>query len=245
MTFQYFVIQPDGAGAVHQSASREEFLFTDLETEVGAGGAARVSLNPGWMMAGYVNDCGHLYNLERNVVAGCLLGVLGAAQQPYAGPVVITGWDTRATYLGHLEVQSLTPAFVQTLTRIVADIRIVLGVDEGVLSYGDELWAADVRMFAAHIRDAATPTMRVVSGDEAVKSILATLRGRAAGTLSVECGRERHHDCRSPVCRCCHGGEEYVPVQGWLPAAQAREERRAYLDMDAAIERSYGDEEGV
>jgi len=61
--------------------------------------------------------------------------------------------------------------------------------------------------------------------------------------MSTECA---HLGCPSPSCYCgCHGGKEYVPVQGWLPAAQAQQERGAYLDMDAAIERAYEHEGDV
>ena len=60
------------------------------------------------------------------------------------------------------------------------------------------------------------------------------------GVLSMDCRRARHGYCPSPVCGCgCHAGQEYVPVRGWLPAAQARADRSAYLDEDAAIERAY------
>jgi len=178
MTFQYFLVETDGTASICESASREQFLHEDADLAVGVGGATRVRLYHGWMMTGYVNDCGLLRQLPRNVVGGVLLGVLGAGQQPYAGPVVVCGWDTRATYMGQLEVQGLTPPFVEALERIVADIRIVLGMDEGTPSRDDPAWAADVRTFADYIRDGEAPAMRVVSGDDAVKHVLDQLRGR-------------------------------------------------------------------
>jgi len=178
VTFQYLVVETDGTASVCESGSREQFLYTDVDTVVGVGGAGRVRLYHGWMMTGYVNDCGLVRQLPRNVVGGVLLGVLGAGQQPYAGPVVVCGWDTRATYMGQLEVQGLTPPFVEALERIVAGIRIVLGIDEGTPSRDDPAWAADVRMFADYIRDGEFQPVRVVSGDDAVKHVLDVLRGR-------------------------------------------------------------------
>lgn len=52
--------------------------------------------------------------------------------------------------------------------------------------------------------------------------------------------------CARADCRCgCHDDEEYVPIQGWLSRAQAAWERRAYLDMDKAIDRAYDDAGGL
>lgn len=181
MTFQYFLVETDGTVSICESGSREQFLYEDRDLAVGVGGATRVRVAPGWMMTGYVNDCGLIRQLPRNVVGGVLLGVLGAGQQPYAGPVVVCGWDDRATYMGELEVQSLTPLLTETLERIVADIRIVLGIDRGTPSRDDPAWAADVRTFADYIRDGEAPPMRVVSGDDAVKHLLGRLRGREGG----------------------------------------------------------------
>lgn len=47
----------------------------------------------------------------------------------------------------------------------------------------------------------------------------------------------------SAGCRCaCHADQEYVPLRGWLPVAQAQADRRQYLDEDAAIEHFQGNE---
>jgi len=178
VTFQYLVVETDGTVSARESASREQFLHTDADSVVGVGGIGRVKLNPGWMMTGYVNDCGLVFDLPRNVVGGCLLGVLGAAQQPYAGPVVVCGWDDRATYLGELEVESLTPALLDTLRVLVADIRVILGMDEGTPSRDDPVWWAYLRAAAGYIRDAQAPVIGVVAGDDAVRHVLDQLRGR-------------------------------------------------------------------
>lgn len=61
-------------------------------------------------------------------------------------------------------------------------------------------------------------------------------RCRPGGCATPHCG---------PRCRCdCHDGHHYAPGEGWLSVAEARSERGGYLDMDAAIERSYDDLEG-
>lgn len=240
-SFHYFVVDTDGAYGIRESASREQFLFTDVDTVVGVGGHSRVRLGSDFMMAGYVNDCGLVSGLERNVVGGVLLAVLGAARQPYAGPVVLVGWNPAATVLGELEVQSLMEVQLGAVRSIVSDIRIVLGMDEGTPVHDDLLWAAGVRTFAEYVRTGEAPTMRVVSGDDAVAHMLGVLREREG--MSGDCGRDRHGRCPTSACRCgCHDGQEYVPLRGWLPAAQAREDRRAYLDEDAAIERFHGNE---
>lgn len=51
-------------------------------------------------------------------------------------------------------------------------------------------------------------------------------------------GRYRDQSCRDAHCT-RHEGMTYVPIQGWLEAAEAQREHRAYLDMDAAIDRAY------
>lgn len=242
MTFQYFVVDTDGAYGIRESASREQFLFTDVDTVVGVGGAGRVQVGRDFMMAGYVNDCGLVAKLERNVVGGVLLAVLGAAKQPYAGPVVLVGWDPGATVLGELEVQSLLPVQIDAVWAIVSDIRIVLGMDAGRPVHDDPVWAANVREVAEHIRTGEAPVMRVVSGDDAVAHMLGVLRERDG--MSRDCCHDLHGCCPSASCKCgCHDGQEYVPMRGWLPVAQAAEDRRQYLDMDAAIER-FHDHEG-
>ena len=183
MTFQYFMVEPDGSADVRHCVSLGQFMLTDLDEVVGVGGAGRVRLNPAWMLTGYVNDCGLLptLNLERNVVGGVLLGVLGGSQQPYAGPVVVCGWDSRATSLGQLEIESLTQMHVDVLNRLVSDIRIVLGMDGGTPTKTDPAWAAQVRTFAEYILNHEAEPMRVVSGDDAVAYLLAGLRQREGG----------------------------------------------------------------
>ena len=62
----------------------------------------------------------------------------------------------------------------------------------------------------------------------------------AHAVVSMDCRRRRCGHCPSLVCGCaCHSGQEYVPVRGWLPAAEAQADRMAYLDEDAAIEHAY------
>ncbi|MFD0852378.1 hypothetical protein ACFQ07_09095, partial [Actinomadura adrarensis] len=64
----------------------------DWRDQLGPEGRARVRTDE--PLAGFVNDCGLLFpeKYPRNVVGSLVLVALGAPIQPYAGPVVITGW---------------------------------------------------------------------------------------------------------------------------------------------------------
>lgn len=178
MAFGSFVVQPDGSAELHKSASRDRFLMFDRDDFAGMP-CDRVRLNPAWLMTGYVGEFSLLpsANAERNVIGGVLLGVLGASQQPYAGPVIITGWDSRATYRGEIEVCTLNIALVEALQLLVSDIRKVLGMDDGEPNNRDPQWASQVRLFAEHIRHGEPELPRILTGDEAV----AYLRGRRDG----------------------------------------------------------------
>lgn len=71
-----------------------------IRAEVGPEGPAGVVIPPiapipnPWFR-GWVNDCGHARPevYSRNAIGSLVLIGLGAAVQPYTGPVVITGWD--------------------------------------------------------------------------------------------------------------------------------------------------------
>ena len=120
---------------------------------------------PGWDMVrtagrtcGFVNDSGHLVGMPRNLVGSCLLASIGAHPMPYAGPVVITGWDP------HDELVPLEPEQVAGQQRIHADIRIVLGLDQGTPSgLAAERWQRAMGKVAELVRDAPTPTVIFLS----------------------------------------------------------------------------------
>lgn len=136
---------------------------TSWRTEVGPPGPARVALHPSWRMAGWVNDCGLLdqATYPRNVVGSVLLHTLGAAHQPYAGQVVITGWDATP---GGSEVLPLGAPAQISVTDLHANVRRALGLDDDDITMPAE-WADAARMLAEMVRTAPTPKITVIGGE--------------------------------------------------------------------------------
>lgn len=131
----------------------------DWDTVIGVEGKARVHL-PGLAVAGWVNDVGLLFpkRYQRNVVGSCLLAALGANAQPYAGPVVFTGWNAENTALGLLEIESL-PWPVTTLDMFHGAVLKAL---DGQTPRGfSPSWAESMREIAEHVRTAPTPGLTV------------------------------------------------------------------------------------
>ena len=118
----------------------------------------------------FVNDTGHVDGLPRNLV-GTLL-VCNMAHRPVgplAGPIVITGWDDSLPS----ETCSLDDEMASAIRVVHHDIRIVLGLDQGVLTDGvTDLWQQQMRDLAALVDRAPTPTMRVLTGDDALNYLL-------------------------------------------------------------------------
>ncbi|MEU7174691.1 MULTISPECIES: DUF3846 domain-containing protein [Micromonospora] len=151
----YLVIDPDGALHVRDRPP----TLDAINAEVGDGGTDRVPL--GVNARGFVNDVGHLAGLPRNVVGSLLLMCCGAAHQPYAGPVVVVGWDRHAW--DGVEIRSLPPEVLEALRGLHTDIRTV--VDGGVpRNRCDPLWVAQVREAAAFVAVADTPTITIRRG---------------------------------------------------------------------------------
>ncbi len=96
---------------------------------VGEPGMGMVSLHPASRMRGYVNDEGHVRGLPRNVTGSCVLVALGAATHPYAGPVVITGWED--THGMTSEIRDLTERQVFALGALHAAVHAMLAGEEG------------------------------------------------------------------------------------------------------------------
>lgn len=144
----YVVVDTDGGLHTHTDVPTS----TVITGHVGEPGWARVRLAEG--VAGWVNDTGFLCNLPRNVVGSCLLLMTGANEQPYAGPVVITGWHP------YDEIVPLALDKVEYLTAAHTAIRRVL--DENNHSPG---FAAAIQRAAAIVTAAPTPTIRVLHDD--------------------------------------------------------------------------------
>lgn len=155
----------------------KEGSWPQIEAEVGPHGWAPVNLiqiTPYEGFRGMVSDVGLLSPEEypRNIVGGLLLTAFQASFQPYAGPVVITGFR-RPPYAEPEEI-SLTSKQVQTLTDFHTAIRHALGGERppsSVLSswaavVGSwEQWAQLARDAADEMRFMRTPQLREVWRD--------------------------------------------------------------------------------
>jgi hypothetical protein len=126
---RYALIDEDGI--LHENATTD---YTLALGHVGPEGWGTVHLGGG--LAGFVNDCGLVLPdaYRRNPVGGLTLIMLGAQKIPYAGPIVITGWDPRATYRDESEVIGLTP--LQTL--LVRTIHGIVSTPDNADMGGDE-----------------------------------------------------------------------------------------------------------
>lgn len=164
---KYAVIDTAGKLAIRD---RDGWWLELINDEVGPEGHARVPTGI-HHISGWVNDCGLLApeRYPRNVVGSIALQLIGAGPQPYAGPVVLTGWDPGATAYGDIEVRSLTRATAEMVTALVADIRSALGLDTGRRAQLDRrewaAWCDRVRTLAGRIGAAPTPHLRVLGGD--------------------------------------------------------------------------------
>jgi hypothetical protein len=149
----YVVIAADGALTHHQETPTLE----RINTAVGPEGWARVKLGYP-VLSGFVNDCGLLAPdlYARNPVGACVLARLGASQQPYAGPVVITGWDDNP----HGDDLEIRPLGSHQASALGAIHRQVVAALEGTES-GSEL-ATGLRAYAEHVRSAPAPLMESV-----------------------------------------------------------------------------------
>lgn len=152
---RYAIVADDG-GLTHHEGD------LDWDTVIGPEGKVRVFL-PGAAVAGWVNDVGLLYpkRYPRNIVGSCMLAALRARVQPYAGPVVFTGWNPGNTGLGLTEIESLpSPDFLDTVHGDV--VKALAGQTPRELSPS---WAEQIREIAEHVRSAPTPgiTIRTVT----------------------------------------------------------------------------------
>lgn len=121
----------------------------DWDTVIGPEGKARVRL-PGAAATGWANDIGLLdpARYPRNVIGSCVLIALGAVVQPYAGPIVFTGWHPVR------EIRPL-PQPVDFLDTVHGDVlKALSGQTPRHLSPS---WAEQMREVADHVRTAPTP----------------------------------------------------------------------------------------
>ncbi|CAM3709257.1 hypothetical protein NOGI109294_10070 [Nocardiopsis gilva] len=154
---RYTVIATDGT-----LATRDCDL--DLTSEIGPEGPNRVRLDPHYAAAGWVNDMGlrRPETYPRNVTGSCVLTVLGAAVQPYAGPVVITGWQWGAT---PTEICDLpTPGLIADVHQAVSKALGEEPDPDGAINATK--WAERIRELADHVKACESPTLRFVPGGD-------------------------------------------------------------------------------
>jgi len=157
---RYAVITPSGELAHHGDRFGTEDV--DWDAVIGVEGKARVSLRSDLAATGWVNDVGLLdpSRYPRNIVGSCLLAAFGAAVQPYAGPVVVTGWNPEWTKVGLSEICNL-PEPVTFLDTVHGDIlKALAGQTPRDLSPS---WAESMREIADHVRTAPTPGLTIRS----------------------------------------------------------------------------------
>lgn len=145
---RYAVISADGELTHHSGEP-------DWDNVIGPEGRRRVYL-PGLAVAAWVNDVGLLFpkRYPRNAVGSCVLAWLGASIQPYAGPVLFTGWNPANTALGLLEICPL-PEPVDHLDTVHGDVlKALAGQTPRDMSPS---WAEQTREVAAYVRDVPTP----------------------------------------------------------------------------------------
>lgn len=129
-----------------------------FEDVLGPEGRARVGLHPRTGSAGWVNDCGLLFpdRYPRSTVGACVLIAAGAPAQPYAGTVVITGWNPQAH---GPETCDLNPYSLAYFRRLHADVRSALA---GQTPCGTTAaWAQHIRHVAEAIKEQPTPTLTI------------------------------------------------------------------------------------
>jgi hypothetical protein len=119
-------------------------------------------------MAAFLNDCGLVMpdRYGRNVVGTCVLASFGAGVQPYAGPIVLTGWDPSPDG-DDAEIESLTEMQVDAIRVVHADVRRVLGLDPGSPA-APARWQAAMREVADVARTAPTPGPVLLTGEDAL-----------------------------------------------------------------------------
>jgi hypothetical protein len=151
----YIVVRADGLLIGHDNNPTDGLIRAEV------GYSDRVPL-PGqsWPMQGFVPETGHVDGSPRNRVGSVMLMVLGAAPMPYAGTVVITGWEPTAGV-----VQPLPPAALDFVRQVHGCVRSALDGDPwpSCPLCTDE-WRANVRAAAELVDTAPTPTLTIISG---------------------------------------------------------------------------------
>ena len=151
----YLIIDADGE--LHTQPATP--TIDAINEAVGPEGWAFVPITYSRLMRAFVNDCGLVLpdTYRRNPVGAGVLATLGASQQPYAGPVVITGWGKHSW----TEIVGLDGFLVQVVTRLHTAVTAAIGDPAAVTEFGAE-WGEQIRAYAEHVRTAETPAMQFI-----------------------------------------------------------------------------------
>ena len=132
--------------------------YTTALDDCGPEGWNRIQLTRD--LAAFVNDASLIMpKYHRNVTGGLVLMALGAHRMPYAGPIVLTGWDGAATHQDRAEVTGLTPMQVG-LVHVVYDMVTASRPPTGSprRCYASESWSPLEIATSADEYYAITPT---------------------------------------------------------------------------------------
>lgn len=151
---RYLVIDEDGS--LHDRTAADWWRAL---ADCGPEGFNRVQLTRD--LAAFVNDVGLILpKYRRNPIGGALLHLLGAAPIPYAGPIVLAGWDQTLTYEGESEVVSLTDLQVGKCTYLA---RMVAAIVNGSSHTFEPPTVAAVLAAAEIVRTGDIPGITVTS----------------------------------------------------------------------------------
>lgn len=161
---RYLLVDEDGQ--LHEKTAPD---YRVALVDCGPEGWDRQSL--GFPITAFLNDCGLVMpdRYRRCVVAACMMVALGAPARAYAGPVVFTGWDP---HTNDVEVCSLSNRSVELLRALHADVRRVVGLDEG-----DELTVItpdareEIRGYAEWLPTAPYQGIEVLGGADALDAL--------------------------------------------------------------------------
>jgi hypothetical protein len=113
----------------------------------------------------------------RNLVGSLMLIACGAAEMPYAGPVVITGWVTS----NEGDITDVDTRVLPVLAQMRACIAEAL---DGVDSYSCPLctpqWRDGARAMANFVATAPAPGLAFLAGDDALAALRAAAQTNRA-----------------------------------------------------------------
>lgn len=163
---KYALIGQDGALQI------SEGTWAAAAAQLGPEGWSSVRLDQatpalGWR--GAVNDIGLLQpeKYPRNVIGSLMLIALGGNVQPYAGPVLITGFVTPP--YASPDVTGLDDTQAELLGVLHSDVRRALDQaatpERPDIWKGDHwsAWAAEQRRLAEHVRTCPMPRITVIT----------------------------------------------------------------------------------